>query len=94
MLDFSRGMTEEQMEDARRKWLPRLCDFARECRRERPLPTFDGLSAAQREQYRMLRAKMESFRPRSFSEKHVAILYSTAVGLLAARDALATSKTV
>lgn len=79
-------------------WFPRLQAFASECRRAAPVPTMDSLSAAEREQYCILLAKMRDFAG-SEDGRHVlagkphrvAILSTTRVGLLAAEETFGAS---
>jgi hypothetical protein len=52
--------TEEAAEEYRR-WFPQLQAFAAECRRAVPAPNVGNLRAVEREQYRILLAKMEAF---------------------------------
>jgi hypothetical protein len=79
--------TREEIENARQTWAPRLREYANHCRIERPVPALNSLSVAEREQWRILRAKMQAFTPYSpFRREHVAILHSTPVGLLAAQE--------
>jgi hypothetical protein len=87
MLDFT-NYDPEKIEQSRQAILPELRVFAAECRKERPLLAFDALSAAQLEQHRILREKMEAARARfRFSESCVALIHTSPVGLLASRDA-------
>lgn len=86
MLDFSIKY-DEPFDVAYQRHLRELRDFARRCREALPLPSYEQLTSEQRVQYGVLREKMEQFTPySSFSEKHVAILHSTPVGLLAASE--------
>src|SRR5207302_1562474 len=43
------------------RWFPRLRAFAAECRQAVPVPAVDNFSATEREQYRVLLAKMQEF---------------------------------
>ena len=79
--------TDEQVDHARGIWLPRLFDYAKQCRTARPILSPQSLSAAEAEQYRILRSKMQGFKPYSpFRKDCVAIVHSTPVGLLAAEE--------
>lgn len=84
---------EEQAAQKYRLWLPRLKVYAAECRRAAPAPTLDALTLAEREQYRILLAKMRQF---AASDDHrcvfgkgrrrAAILWTTKIGLAAAEQ--------
>jgi hypothetical protein len=76
-----------------RRWFPRLQAFAAECRRAVPIPAADTLSVTEREQYRVLLAKMREFTGSDdcrcvLSRKpyQAAILSTTRVGLIAAEE--------
>jgi hypothetical protein len=79
-----------------RRWFPRLRDFAAGCRRAAPVTPVDRLSAMEREQYRVLLAKMREFaasedRRCVLARKphQAAILATTRVGLAAAEEVFA-----
>jgi hypothetical protein len=92
---------EEEAADEYRRWFPRLQDFAAGCRRSIPVPAAGSFSAAEREQYRVLLAKMREF---SESEDRrcvlgrkphqAAILSTTRVGLTAAEEVFGGSGAV
>ncbi len=89
--EFLRG--QEEAAEEYRRWFPRLQAFAAECRRAVSVPAVESFSAAEREQYRILRAKMREF---DASEDRrcvlvrrpyqAAILSTTWVGLAAAEE--------
>jgi hypothetical protein len=84
-----------------RHWFPRLQAFAAGCRRSVPVPVASGFSAVEREQHRLLLAKMREF---TASEDRrcvlgrkphqAAILSTTRVGLAAADEVFGGSKAV
>src|SRR5262249_26290295 len=57
MLGWIWGRKEEETDYQR--WFPRLRAFAKKCRRAIPVPPVSSFSAAEREQYRILYAKMQ-----------------------------------
>src|SRR5438874_3664433 len=84
---------QEEAAENYRRWFPRLQEFAAECRRKIPVPSSESFSAAEREQYRILLAKMRKFVESgdcqcvfSGEPNHVAILSTTRVGLTAAEE--------
>lgn len=84
-----------------RLWFPRLQEFAAECRRATPVPSVDSLSPAEREQHRILLAKMEEFAKSEDSRcvfgpkpNQAAILTTTRVGLPAASHVFAGTDAV
>jgi hypothetical protein len=84
-----------------RRWFPRLQAFAAECRRAVPAPAVDGFSASEREQHRILLAKMREFdgsedRRCILGRKphQAAILSTTRVGLAAAQQVFGGSGAV
>jgi len=95
---FSHYLAVEQAtRDAFHIWAPKLRQDAADCRAERPLPDVQSLALAEREQYRILHAKMEGFEPQGarFQHHHVLVLHSYPVGLLAAQQVFgATSEAV
>ncbi len=81
--------TRNQIDDARRRWLPRLRKYETQCREENPLPDFETLSQSERIEYSLLRYRMGTFRPYSpFSPSFVGVLHASPVGLLAANEML------
>ena len=84
-----------------RRWFPRLQAFAGECRRSVPVPSTDSFSVAEREQHRILLAKMRDF-VASEDRRYVlarnphqaAILSTTRVGLAAAEEVFGASGAV
>jgi hypothetical protein len=92
---------EEQAADEYRRWFPRLQAFAAECRQVVPVPAVDSFSVAEREQYRVLLAKMREF-ARSEDRRcvldrkpHKAAIFSTnRVGLAAAEEVFGGSGAV
>jgi len=87
---------EEEAAEEYRCWFPRLQAFAAECRRAVPVPAVDTFSAREREQYRVLLAKMQGFTAsedrRCILERkpnQAAILSTTRVGLAAAQQVFA-----
>jgi hypothetical protein len=91
----------EQAAKKYRRWFPRLQAFAGECRRAVPVPATDSFSAAEREQHRILLAKMRDF-DASEGRRYVlarnphqaAILSTTRVGLAAAEEVFGASGAV
>jgi hypothetical protein len=93
--------SEEKAAEEYRQWFPRLQEFAADCRRAVPVPALDTFSTAEREQYRVLRAKMQEF---AASEDRrcvlgrkphqAAILSTTRVGLSAAEEVFAEAGAV
>jgi hypothetical protein len=84
---------QEEAAENYRRWFPRLQEFAAGCRRRIPVPSSESFSAAEREQYRILLAKMRKFVESgdcrcvfSGEPNHVAILSTTRVGLTAAEE--------
>jgi hypothetical protein len=84
---------EEATAEEHRRWLPRLQAFATECRQAVPVPAVDHFSAIEREQYRVLLAKMREFAAsearRCILERkpnQAAILSTTRIGLAAAQQ--------
>jgi hypothetical protein len=87
---------EEACAQEYRVWFPRLQAFAAECRRVAPVPALDTFSAGEREQHRVLLAKMREFassgdRGCVLGRKphQAAILSTTRVGLTAAAEVFA-----
>jgi hypothetical protein len=83
----------ERAADEYRLWFPRLQSFAADCRRAAPAPDEDALSTAEREQRRVLLAKMREFTAsedrRAVLDRRphqAAILSTTQVGLAAAEE--------
>jgi hypothetical protein len=81
---------EEEAAEAYSQWFPRLQAFAAECRKAVPVPSADSFSPTEREQYRVLLAKMQAFAAsedrRCILERkpnQAAILSTTRVGLAA-----------
>jgi hypothetical protein len=92
--------TEEAAEEYRR-WFPQLQAFAAECRRAVPAPTVGNLSAVEREQYRILLAKMEAFAGCVDREcapgrrpNRAAIFSTTWIGLAAAQEVFGGTEAV
>jgi hypothetical protein len=92
---------EEKAADEYRRWFPRLQAFAAECRRAVPVPAMVTFSAAEREQHRVLLAKMREFaasedRRLVLARKphQAAILSTTRVGLAAAEEVFGGSGAV
>ncbi len=92
---------EEQAAEEYRRWFPRLQAFAAECRRAIPVPAADSFSAAEREQHRVLLAKMREFaasedRRCVLARKphQAAILSTPRVGLAAAEEVFGGSVAV
>jgi len=92
---------EEKAAQEYRRWFPRLQAFAAECRRAVPVPAVNSLSVAEREQYRILLAKMHEFT--ASGDRHcildrkphqAAILSTTRVGLIAAQEVFVGSGAV
>jgi hypothetical protein len=82
----------EEAAEEYRRWFPRLQDFAAECRRAVPAPNVDDLSTVEREQHRILLAKMLRYAEsgdRCVLRQRLnraAILYTTRVALGAAQE--------
>jgi hypothetical protein len=92
---------EEEAAGEYRRWFPRLQAFAAECRKAVPIPATGSFSAIEREQHRVLLAKMQesaAFRDWScfFERKfhQAAILSTTRVGLAAAQQVFADTRAV
>jgi hypothetical protein len=92
---------EEKAAAKYRRWFPRLQAFAAECRLAVPVPEVGSFSAAEREQHRVLLAKMRQFaesedRRCVLGRKphQAAILSTTRVGLAAAEEVFAGSGAV
>jgi hypothetical protein len=92
---------EEEAANEYRRWFPRLQSFAAECRRAVPTPAVGNFSAAEREQHRVLLAKMREFaasedRRCVLARKphQAAILSTTRVGLAAAEEVFGGSGAV
>jgi hypothetical protein len=82
----------EEVADEYRRWFPRLQAYARECRLVDPPLAIESYTAAEREQHRILLAKMQEFttsedRHCVFNRKphQAAILSTTRIGLPAAQ---------
>ena len=91
----------EEATEQYRRWFPRLQAFAAECRQAVPVPTVESFSAVEREQYRILLAKMQEFvasedRRCLLGRKpsQAAVVSTTRVGLAAAEQVFAGSGTV
>jgi hypothetical protein len=89
---------EEERTEEYRHWFPRLQEFAAECRRRIPVPGIESFSLAEREQYRILIAKMSKFaesedRRCVFDRRpnQAAILWTTRIGLTAAEEVFGRS---
>jgi hypothetical protein len=80
--------TQAQIDDAFRVGAPKLRDYAAACRQERPLPDRAALTAAQREQYRILHAALTEFHdsPIGMGEAYLEIYHGSPVALLAAQE--------
>jgi hypothetical protein len=94
-------LRKEEAAEEYRRWFPRLQAFAAECRRAVPIPAVDSFSAAEREQHRVLLAKMREFagsedRRCVLARKphQAAILSTTWVGLAAAQEVFGGSGAV
>jgi hypothetical protein len=92
---------EEEAAGEYRSWYPRLQAFAAECRQAVPVPAMDSFSAIEREQHRVLLAKMQHFAVsedrRCILERkpnQAAILSTTRVGLAAAQQVFGDSGAV
>lgn len=92
---------EEEAAEEYRRWYPRLQAFAAECRRVMPVPGVENFSGAEREQHRVLLAKMREFvasedRRCVLARKphQAAILSTTRVGLPAAEEVFGGSGAV
>jgi hypothetical protein len=92
---------EEQAAEEYRRWFPRLQTFAAECRRTNPVPAVDTFSTVEREQYRVLLAKMQEFMASEdrrcilARKPHQAtILSTTQVGLAAAQQVFGDTEAV
>jgi len=92
---------EEKAAREYRRWFPRLQDFAAQCRREAPAPAVDRLSTIEREQHRVLLAKVREFAAsedcRMILDRkpyQAAILCTTRVGLGAAQEVFGASPAV
>jgi hypothetical protein len=84
---------EEEAAGEYSRWYPRLQAFAAECRQAVPVPATDSFSTIEREQYRVLLAKMQEFaasedRKCILERKRnkAAILCTARVGLAAAQQ--------
>ena len=91
----------EQAADEYRHWFPRLQAFAAACRRALPVPAVDSFSAPEREQHRILLAKMREFTASGDRRcvvgrkpHQAAILSTTRVGLAAAEEVFGESGAV
>ena len=79
--------TRQQIDDARKRGVPRLREFEAACRSRNPIPDFADLNVIDRRRYEMYVAKMNSFTPYSpWRDSFLGILHSDLVGLSAARD--------
>jgi hypothetical protein len=82
----------EEAAEEYHRWFPRLQDFEAECRRAVPAPNVDDLSTVEREQHRILLAKMLRFAESGDrcvlrqKPNRAAVLYTTRVGLGAAQE--------
>lgn len=77
----------EEIDEARRRNLPRLRQFVADCRLENPIPQREELSAKDKCRLLIYEEKMRGFKPYSpFNEQCVGLLFSDVVGLLAARS--------
>jgi hypothetical protein len=92
---------EEQAAQEYRRWFPRLQAFAAECRRVAPVPKADALSVTEREQYRVLLAKVREFAGSDDCQciltrkpHQAAILSTTRAGLIAAEEVFGGSGAV
>jgi hypothetical protein len=84
---------EEEAAGEYNRWFPRLQTFAAECRQAVPVPAVESLSATEREQYRVLFAKMQEFAVSAErlcvlarKPNQAAVLSTTRVGLAAAQQ--------
>jgi hypothetical protein len=87
--------------DAYRRWSPRLRTFAAECRQAVPAAALESLAGPEREQHRVLGAKMSEFAKSEESlvvltgkPHHLAILSTSRVGLAAAQEVFRGSDAV
>jgi hypothetical protein len=94
------GKSEQAAEEYRR-WFPRLQGFAAECRGVVPAPVMESLSPAEREEYRILLTKMREFASSgdcrtvlNRKPNQAAILSTTRVGLIAAKEVFGNSGAV
>jgi hypothetical protein len=92
---------EEESATEHSRWFPRLQAFAAECREAVPVPVIDSFSAIEREQFRVLLAKMLEFAASEDSRcilerkpHQAAILSTTRVGLAAAQKVFGGSGAV
>ncbi len=82
--------TERQIQEAYALWAPRLREYAALCRLKQPLPDLESLSAAEREQYRLLRSALIEFRdsPIHVRDSYLNVYHGSPITLLAANDVL------
>src|SRR5262245_42083699 len=92
---------EEEAAEEYRHWFPRLQAFAADCRRAVPVPSVESFSVLEREQHRILLAKMREFAKSEdsrcvFARKphNAAVLSTTRVGLVAAEEVFGGSGAV
>src|SRR5438132_13388624 len=80
--------TKAEVKDAFCFWAPKLREFAAACRLQRPLPDRDTLSAAHREQYRILCSALKEFRdsPIGMPEPYLDVYHGSPITLLAATE--------
>jgi hypothetical protein len=80
--------TDSQITEAYNVWAPRLREYAALCRLKDPLPDYDSLSAADREQYRILRSALVEFRdsPIYVRDPYLNVYHGSPITLLAASE--------